>query len=360
MSSTPQRARPALRAVIASVGVALVAGLAALAWVGGEPPIVGPPAPPRFSLLAVGDTGNPKGLLDTFRGQAQVARAMDKVDRRDPVQALVLLGDNFYPDGLPGDEVEERLRENLVDPYCRFVTLTARGRSRLAAGCDVDAPDRHPVPIHAVLGNHDYNLPDSPGLQRDRIPEYVSNWSVPQGRAEVVELGSGISLILVDTMPLVEGRDADAVVAALKRSRGPWRIVAAHHPFADPGDGWDPRAVNALAGAFAEAGVPVQLYLSGHEHNLQVIAGPPPGPALNVVVGSGSSARSVDDTSADRRYARESLGFARVDLLELDGKPGLCVSVYAVGTPRALARPRLVSRWFVDAGGALRELPLSP
>src|SRR3990172_6165237 len=102
-------------------------------------------------------------------------------DRSAPVDGLLLLGDNFYPDGLSERELEDRLRENVVGPYCRFVALTPRGEASLRATCPEPAALRHPVPIYAVLGNEDYDLRESPALQRERIPEYVPNWRMPRG-----------------------------------------------------------------------------------------------------------------------------------------------------------------------------------
>ena len=66
---------------------------------------------------------------------------------------------------------------------------------------------------------------------------------------------------------------------------------------------------------FSLADAPVHLYLAGHRHNLQVIEGREPGPALHVIAGSGSNIRPVRIGYANRRFASERTGFVRVDLV---------------------------------------------
>lgn len=338
------------------LGLALLAGGALVALAGSTAPLP-PPRPARVSLLAVGDTGaHHPWIPPGFSGQERVGRALAESDRHAPVDALLLLGDNFYPDGLRAAKFEERLRENVVGPYCRFVALTERGRARLGGACGPHSGGPPSGPLLAVLGNHDYNLRESPRLQRERVPEYVANWSVPRRLAAVTELGEGVSLVRVDTLRLVEGADPAPVGAALRRARGPWRILAAHHPMADPGGGGlDPNVRPAMARAVAAAGVPVQLYLAGHQHNLQVLTLPPPAPPLHVVSGAGSETRPLAPTRDDRRFGLDALGFARVDLVRESKSEALCVSIYALAAPPPFASARRTARWCVDAGGRVRE-----
>ena len=91
---------------------------------------------------------------------------------------------------------------------------------------------RRPVPIYAVLGNHDYKTPESPRLERESIPEFIKNWSLPEQTAHTVELPGGVSLILVDSPLIARTRDTGEVRRELRKSSGPWRILVAHHPIA--------------------------------------------------------------------------------------------------------------------------------
>ena len=319
----------------------------------------------RFSLLAVGDTGRPAPLVASLGRHHTVSHGLDAEDRRAPADALVLLGDNFYWRGLESRELEERIRENVVAPYCRFVELGGARSDEVRGACDAVAAQRRPRPIYAILGNHDYGSPESPALERDAIPRFVSNWHLPPGLVEVIEFPAGVSLILLDSVALRDhGADPTPLREALRRSRGPWRILAAHHPLAwarDPG-----RASDRTQAAYREqvlraveaAGVDVQLVLSGDEHNLQVIEMAAPGPRLQVVAGSGSSVREISSANPDARFALGELGFARVDLVGDAVGERLVVSLFATERrpPFGGATARRVARFAVDPVGAANEL----
>ncbi|MCZ6782202.1 MAG: hypothetical protein O7G30_02740, partial [Proteobacteria bacterium] len=155
-----------------------------------------PPAhdspPAALSILAVGDTGKPHPWPAFLRsGQMRVARGMNAEDVRSPAGTLLLLGDNFYPEGLTEPELVARLRENLATPYCRFLELAGPRSAALADLCPESAAagERR---ILAVLGNHDIVAESSAALQRDAIPEFVSNWRLLDGCAGSVELGHGV------------------------------------------------------------------------------------------------------------------------------------------------------------------------
>ena len=65
---------------------------------------------PRLSFLAVGDTGRTRILPSLFEGQRSVSEAMTDEARRDSVDALVFLGDNFMmvPNGIVKSEKSSR------------------------------------------------------------------------------------------------------------------------------------------------------------------------------------------------------------------------------------------------------------
>jgi 3',5'-cyclic AMP phosphodiesterase CpdA len=253
--------------------------------------------PPQLSLLAVGDTGAPPDDPEGTRTQLAVAAAMAASDRARPVHALVLLGDNFYPAGLLRGELVARLRANLVRPYCHFLQLAGPGAPDVAGACETPAAERHPVPLFATLGNHDHLSAESPALQRTAPRRFLADWHMPLGAASVYELGGGVSLVVLDSDPVFEGADVEPLIEALRASRGPWRILAAHHPIANRDRGSElerhARYRRVVLAAVAVAGVPVHLVLAAHEHNLQLLALDPPAPALHAIAGGGSNARSL-------------------------------------------------------------------
>ena len=55
---------------------------------------------------------------------------------------------------MPGKELVQRVARNVVRPWCRFVVLTAPRSDEVRDACKLDADERRPIPIYAVLGNH--------------------------------------------------------------------------------------------------------------------------------------------------------------------------------------------------------------
>jgi hypothetical protein len=265
----------------------------------------------ELSLLALGDTGKPTSWPTTFLPQYRVGEALAREDRRSPVEALLFLGDNFYPDGLSRRTLRDRLRQNLAGPYCHFLSLTRPGRRAVREVCDRAPEETHPVPIIAVTGNHDMGRRQGVRLQRERLPVFLGNWLMPE-TARSYELGSGVSVIAFHSEPIMRGASADALTEALRASLGPWRIVIAHHPVADPGAGWKSDYAERVLAALAAAEKPVHVFLAGHQHSLQALRGP--GAALHVVSGAGGAdLRALSPTAAERLHAEVAYGFARID-----------------------------------------------
>lgn len=364
------RSGPAVRRVASGAGAALLLALVLAAATGlslrQEEAQAAAAAPPQgaASILAVGDTGEEPDLLGRVPGQETVAEALVAADRAGPVAALVLLGDNFYPEGLREREFKDRLRANVVRPYCHFLALTDRGRGSLEDDCPVPEEERHPVPLLAVLGNHDYKERESPLLQHKRIPLYLGNWSLPdtEDLAAVHELPGGLSVVLLQSEEIVRGAETARLVETLRRARGPWRVVAAHHPIADPGDGYDAGYARAVRRAIAAAGVPVHLFLAGHEHSLQVVA-PEEGsaPPLGLVAGGGYEAKELESPAPDRLFGAATAGFARVDVHPGEEGGRLEATLWAVdGGLGGGSRATLVARFAVAPDARFRELPLHP
>jgi hypothetical protein len=333
----------------------------------------GPPVEPAVdgevtvSLLALGDTGERQEWTWLPSAQRRVGAAMEAADRGRPVDALLLLGDNFYPDGLRNGELELRIAMNVVGPYCRFVDLSAPRSGEVAKACRGRSQEQHRVPIFAVLGNHDYRALESPKLQTESVPEFVANWDMPRARIAVRELGGGVSLILLQSMEAVrKAQLLDALPAAIRSARGPWRILACHHPVVtaqspDDEGSFEARYMAEAHRRIAEAGVPLQLVLSGHHHSLQIIESSPPGPALQVISGGGGgSLHEVVDVEGQRFGARRH-GFARIDLARRGDEERLVVSLYATRSAWLPGgRPSLVARWSVALDGTLRNEEASP
>ena len=152
------------------------------------------------SLLAFGDTGHPARVFRILSdGQLAVSAGIRAEHRRNPVDGVVLLGDNFYQDGLQNFELVERIRTNVVEPYCGLVELRGPRSAEVREACD--RPSAEDVWILALLGNHDVVAEESPYLQRHVVPHFVSNWHMPPGEVEVRELGGGLSVVVLSAQP---------------------------------------------------------------------------------------------------------------------------------------------------------------
>ena len=324
-----------------------------------------PRADSRWSILATGDTGRTSLLPEIFEGQLSVAHAMIEEARRDPVDGVVLLGDNFYWHGLEREHLVERIRTNLVRPYCYFLDLDGPRSNEVREACAIPRQDRSPVPILAVLGNHDLESPEGVALERHAIPEFLPDWKMSGTLAEAVEIGPGVSLILFESEIAIDDEEAirRALRSAIDRARGPWLILATHRPIATDDLGNLP--VGGYPGfvtkAIAESGRRVQLVLAGHHHNMQVFELEAPTASLQIGIGSGS--RALPPLARNHPHARFGtieLGFARVDLLGQGVDERLSVSLFQTSRWPWLARlrpARLRARFEVDREGIVTRQP---
>ena len=313
-----------------------------------------------LSLLATGDTGKRHRFSATLlEGQIAVAEGMVFEDERQPVDAIVLLGDNFYPGGLLQEELVPRIRENVVRPYCHFLALDGPRSDEVRDACPIAAAERHPIPLYVILGNHDLMSRESPELQRTAIPEFVPGWSLGPGFGRVVELPHGVSLILVN-VEYLEGFDRSAALAdLLRQARGPWRIVVGHRPPTVNELGGENPIAGARAdlhNAISQAQAPVHVFLSGHQHSLQLLVSSTPDPSLAVIAGSGARYRLIEAPHPQRVFARAALGFARIDLRGAGEDERLVVTLFAVSDYPALGTgPERVASWSVDRSGRTRD-----
>ena len=144
---------------------------------------------------------------------------------------------------------------------------------------------------------------------------------------------------------------------ALASARGPWRVVVSPTI-----PSTRRRSAQVLRDAIAAAGVPVHLWLAGHEHNLQISEPGRPGPALQVISGGGSDPTPPKYEIPGQRFFEQSLGYARVDLVaptrRAPGTDELVVTLVSVRPfPAAVwQRARVVARYAVGRDGSVRRV----
>jgi tartrate-resistant acid phosphatase type 5 len=282
-------------AALATIGVAGTWFGGARGWIPahvfGSAPFFAAPSTPAcvpggsLTFFALGDTG------DDTRHRARVVAAMAEHSQHEAPALVVLLGDNFYPHGV--DESDS---------------------PRFARDFEMALPvERFPMPCYVVLGNHDHE--GSVEAQLAHVSP-SGRWRAP-GRyyafSEVAPDGATVDFFVLDTTPLVERvagseRQLEWLARGLAASAADWQVVIGHHTIVSGGMHGDSVALQARLAPLLRDGR-VDLYLCGHDHDLQALQladGP-----LVIVCGSGSRVRRVGHTD-DSLYSESAPGFVRV------------------------------------------------
>ena len=257
-------------------------------------------------LLAMGDWGE-----DTA-AQRQVAAAManDAKTAANPIADVLLLGDNFYFKLTgPNDPRWQTLFEQMYDP------------TALA------------VPFYASLGNHDY---DGNNLQFELAyarQHAESRFKLPDAwyRVDLPKEHPLVTVLMLDSnkdnlSDLQWNRQTEWLKDQLAGPRAPWTVCCAHHPLFSNGFFWGNGVLQKDWGALFQK-YHVDLYLAGHEHDMEHLEIPDWFTSFVVAGGGGAHAQPL--SRDDRGFSREAFGFldiqitrdeAIVNILGTDGK----------------------------------------
>jgi len=240
----------------------------------------------RIALL--GDQGS--GLAE----QAAVGAALSDYHATTHLDAVFLLGDNFYESGVSGVD----------DPQFTTKYLDMYPASALG------------MPFYVVLGNHDWLGNPWAQYAYDSV-DPTGRWDAGSlGRILPVSLADGfrIDFILVDSTFLLEdarGPDlVDQVREYLLGSDADLRILISHHPLYSSGDHGDIAGMIAFFLGEFESGR-IDLIFSGHDHDMEVQSRELDGDAVPerfVVAGSGCRLRAIT-AGPYSDFAQSTLGF---------------------------------------------------
>ena len=266
----------------------------------GGPALTRPLAPNAaqngISFLTIGDWGNTKFHADA----ARVAEAMARVADERHVQFVLAVGDNFYPAGV--SSVDDPLWQSAFEDVYFQKTLD--------------------VPWHVVLGNHDYKGDVQAQIDYSRRS---NRWMLPKPYYILHQRSQNVTadFFFLDTNPMAEMKWWERVVWSapqveaqlqwlenqLAASTAYWKIVVGHHPvFSGGSHGNTPILVERLPPLFKRHNV--QLYLNGHDHDLQHIQQD----GTNYLT-SGAAASSRDTHSIEgTQFAQSKLGFLHTRL----------------------------------------------
>ena len=270
MTGQETRRRPVLSFVVRTIAALVAAAVVAAVVLGvvyrrqivsflthrkGGPeltwPYVAHEPPPDVHLAVVGDIGD-AGKAALAAGATVAQLAAD-----DPFDALVLLGDNVYPDGEPS-----RLQDTVFTPFADV----------LASGTE----------LVAIIGNHD--VIGGHGDDQVAVLGMEGRWWS--------RIYGDVLLVGLDSNDIDAPGQLEFLEATLAASDARWRIVAVHHPPYSAGyQGSSIEVRDALAPILERHGV--QLVLSGHDHDYQRSL--PINGVTYVVSGAGSGTRGTGE-----------------------------------------------------------------
>jgi tartrate-resistant acid phosphatase type 5 len=256
---------------------------------------------PALNFVVVGDWGR--------EGRDQQSAVAEQMSRRAVAinsRFVISVGDNFYEDGVTS-VTDPQWKASFEDVYTRPGLMTK---------------------WHVILGNHDYQRTGNPDAQI-AYARIDTRWSLPARyylRTERLADGTTADFFFLDTSTYirhyyapssivrVDAAQADAQIRwfahALAASRAAWKIVVGHHQvFAAtaPGDYVGDDMLTVFKPLLDRYGV--QVYINGHEHNLQHIRRDG---VSYITCGAGSRTEPV--TAAPGQFASSNHGFMAMRL----------------------------------------------
>lgn len=220
-----------------------------------------------LNFLVLGDWGRNGEFF-----QKPVSREMSKASKTLDSEFIISVGDNFYPDGVQSTQ-DPQWKISFEDVYYQH---------------DLNKP------WYVVLGNHDYYGSIEAQIDYSNISR---RWNMPapyfEQKYELEEGDGEILFLFIDTVPFIEkyrnstgvlkaNVDKQDTAAQLKwleerltnRSKNTkWVFVVGHHPLYSGGKRLDAPETEEIRKIFEPIfnKHKVDAYLTGHEHDLQVI-----------------------------------------------------------------------------------------
>lgn len=226
----------------------------------------------RVRVLAFGDFG------DGSERQARLAEAMRSLHAKTPFDLALTFGDNFYPAGMAGPDEPRWDRD--------FERLYGPMRIR----------------FFPTLGNHDWVLADSPASEIAR----TARSKVWQMAADRYTFTAGpVQFFAIDTN-LISHAQLEWLDREIGHSKARWKVVYGHHPIYSYGAHEDEVGVREVLLPILRGRV--NLYMCGHDHDLQHIAAED---GVNFVLAGGGGAATRPVTPGPKSlFAASKNGFA--------------------------------------------------
>ena len=243
-----------------------------------------------LNIIALGDMGVGN------KGQYIVANGIKELNKTIPIDCVLGLGDNIYPDGVSSVN-DPQFIEKFEKPYSVV-------------------PDN--IEFYMTLGNHDYHQRITPQINYSRKN---TKWTMPGRYYYFTKNVDGVQVdfYAIDTN-LTEMTTAEIneqkkwLKSNLKKSKAKWKIVYGHHPWKSTGSHGDS---NEILKNFYDEILPdkVDILLNGHDHDKQhmICKG------VNLIIsGTGCMIRPVDMHDIrdykNLRFYEESLGYCLLQI----------------------------------------------
>jgi len=238
-------------------------------------------------LLFVGDQGTGNN------NQRLSAAVLEELCVSHSPEAVFLLGDNFYNSGVTSTE-DPQWQSKFEEMY--------------------NGPCLKKTKFYAILGNHDYK--GNPQAQIDYTGMGSGRWHMP-GRHYSVHFESRVSVFATDTnWPDRCGSarmcQMDAIEASISKSPSKWKIVIGHHPMVSYGHYRKTKAPHRWFFAPLFCRENVNIYLSGHDHNWQILSTEVAGCPIHQVIAGIGGGDSYEDVDPDKKTLGSGIGFGAI------------------------------------------------
>lgn len=259
------------------------------------------PAEDGISFIAIGDFGRHGAFT-----QKEVARDMGTVAELLDLNFTISVGDNFYPTGVQSTQDYQWI-SSFESIYTHHLLHE---------------------PWYVALGNHDYEGSIQAQIDYSKVSR---RWEMPAPYFEkLIEIDAGkfLQLLVIDTNPFIKKykkepekywgineQDEEKQLAWINSklsNNDPkivWKIVVGHHPLYSGGKRKSDKETLDLEKLFEPIFEKhhVDAYITGHEHDLQVIQRPNK-QLVQFLSGAGSELRETGQTEGTL-YAGSVPGF---------------------------------------------------
>lgn len=220
-----------------------------------------------FECIFVGDTGS--GNND----QKLVSKSIERLKSKNPIQTVIIVGDNIYPDGC-SDIHDSQFNTKFRDIYQ-----------------NID------LPFYLCLGNHDYHSNAQSQIDYT-YSQYNQDkkWNLP--RKYYTQSFPQCDIFFIDTNfkhlheDFIQNGLRDTI-QSIKNSKKRWKILCGHHTWRSVGGhgNAEPRHETFMDDLLKQ--VDIDIYICGHDHCKSLIhVGKHSIPTL--VIGTGG--KSYDDS----------------------------------------------------------------